>query len=140
MLNEFGRAGTGNAIAIVEDDAEMRSMLKDFLVSLGYEVHAYHSAEEFLKHAASSKRYFSLMISDMQMPGMGGLELLEKMQKENISFPKLMMTASPSSKDERVAISLGACAYLHKPFPLAELIKRLGFIFSSRTAASGVKA
>jgi len=125
MLNEFGRVGKGNAIAIIEDSEDMRSMLQEFLGSLGYEVHAYNSAEEFLPLAHSARHYFSLLVSDVQMPGLTGLELLERLREKNNSLPVILMTVIPNRKEEQIAASLGACAYLEKPFPLSEFIERV---------------
>lgn len=122
MLNEFGRVGNGNAIAIVEDDEEMRSMLTDFLVSIGYEVHTYADAKEFLQVMSSTKNYFSLVISDVHMEGISGLEMLGRLRRRHSFLPVLMMTAAPNAKDQQLAESLGALGYLKKPFSLAELV------------------
>jgi two-component system response regulator AtoC len=122
MLNEFGRVGKGNAIAIVEDDEEMREMLADFLAYMGYEVHAYPNAKEFLEVVGGAKRYFSVVISDVHMDGINGLEMLGRLREIDLFIPALMMTSAPNTRDRKLAESLGAAAYLRKPFTLAELI------------------
>jgi len=125
MLNEAGRLGVGRAIALVDDDQEMRSMLEDYLSSFGLEVHSFPGPREFLKSMEESKGHFSLVVSDVNMPGTNGLEMLTTARKSRPDLPAVLMTAAPNSKDEAAAMSLGVRAYLKKPFRLSELLSQV---------------
>lgn len=137
MLDEAGRWGCARAIALVEDDEEMRSVLHDFLSAAGYEVHAYASAAHFLAVFGLSAPSFALVISDMHMPGPGGVELLRETRRMRPELPVILMTALPSASDEQSVRALGANVYLHKPFPLKDLLSQIQWSLLAPAVAAG---
>lgn len=138
MWNEYGRVGPGNAIALIDDDQEMRAMLQDVLAEEGFEVHGFESASEYLRTAGAANRYFSLILSDVNMPGSSGIDLLRSLRESNGRTPVLLMTAAPNAADERAAQGLGVGAYMRKPFRLHELLTQVRATLAvAKAAASG---
>ncbi|WP_263359933.1 response regulator transcription factor [Acidicapsa ligni] len=107
-------------IAIVDDDFRIRESLVNLLEAEEYAVKAYSSAEEFI--ADNERTVVDCLISDISMPGIGGLELLQRMRSEHPAIPVIMITARGRRFDEEPFIKAGAQAILHKPFDCAELL------------------
>ena len=108
-------------ILVVDDELSMREFLKILLEKEGYEVTTASEAAiaiEFIK-----KQPFDLVLSDIKMPGMGGLSLLEKIKEVNSSIPVIMITAFASPENAVVAMKSGAFDYITKPFKVDEIIK-----------------
>lgn len=80
-------------IAVVDDDESVRAALKSLLRSSGYEVHTYPGAVEFLDGKALANTH--CLISDIQMPGMSGIELHEQLGAMGIRIPTIFITAYP---------------------------------------------
>jgi len=110
-------------ISIVDDDPSMRAALSGLVRSLGHEVRAFASAEEFL--ASDELSQFSCTITDIQMPGMNGFELARQLSLRHGSVPIIMITARTEPDLERQAISSGAACFLRKPFPAESLMSCL---------------
>jgi DNA-binding NtrC family response regulator len=100
-------------ILIIDDDAVACEFLQEALSREGYEVVAYTSALEAL--AQDLSRY-DLLMSDIRMPGMDGLQFLSQVQKKWPELPVILMTAYGSLETTMEAISLGAWDYISKPF------------------------
>ncbi|MFN6972343.1 MAG: response regulator, partial [Rheinheimera sp.] len=101
-------------ILVVEDDAGLREALVDTLNLAQYQVIAADSAEQAMQLLKQHK--IRLVISDVQMGGMSGLELLKSIKLNYNNIPVLMMTAYATVNDAVQAIRLGAVDYLAKPF------------------------
>jgi FixJ family two-component response regulator len=117
---------TGLLISIVDDDASMREALVGFVRSLGYEVRGFASAEDFL--ASNELGRFACAITDIQMPGMNGLELKRELSIHHDSLPVIMITARAEPGIEEKAMSSGATCFLRKPFEaemLANCLQRV---------------
>ncbi len=106
-------------ILVVDDDASIRNMLVIVLKEENYEVIAADSSESALKQLKSGG--FDLVISDIKMPGISGIELLKKIKVINPDVPVIMITAFASANDAVEAMKLGAEDYITKPFNLDEL-------------------
>jgi DNA-binding NtrC family response regulator len=106
-------------ILVVDDDPGQRSLLQTFLSDLGLEIVLAASGAEALKTLAAQK--FDMMISDVRMPGMTGLELFERLRETNSTLPVLLVTAFPQVRDAVAATRHGAVNYLEKPIDLDEL-------------------
>ena len=104
----------GHLISIVDDDPSMRTALAGLVRSLGHEVRAFASAEEFL--ASSEIARFSCTITDIQMPGMNGFELKRALGLRHSAVPVIMITARTDPDLEKEAMSSGAACFLRKPF------------------------
>lgn len=101
-------------ICIVDDDDYVRVSLGSLLRSYGYAIRLFESAETFLEsHAASAT---DCLVSDIQMPGMSGLQMYEILLSQGMSPPVIFITAAFDDASRFTAHRLGAAGYLLKPF------------------------
>jgi FixJ family two-component response regulator len=109
-------ATTGNnrAVAIVDDDEEVRVALGGLLKSAGLAARAFESAEEFIE--SGQQFQVACLITDIRMPGMSGLELQAKLNAEGCSIPIVFITAHGDAKMRMQALRAGAVEFLAKPF------------------------
>jgi FixJ family two-component response regulator len=107
-------------IAIVDDDESMREAVKGLMKSLGYRVEAAATAQEFL--SSRHVRRTSCLITDMQMPGMTGLELYQRLSTSGKPIPTILITAYPDDGVRERALSAGVIGYLSKPFEEDDLL------------------
>ena len=110
-------------ILVVEDDADIASLLGRELRGLGHTVDAVRLAEDAL-HAARSNDY-ALMIIDLGLPDGDGLDLVREMRRRAIEVPILMLTARCKVEDRVIGLSCGADDYLVKPFAVPEMRARV---------------
>lgn len=108
-------------ILVIEDDAELLGVLTALLGSEGHEVTGAPSGEQAL--AAAAQTSFDLVIADVRMEGMSGLDAIEKVKAEDSGVKSLVITGYASEEDSIRAISLGVEAYLKKPFSLDDLLE-----------------
>jgi len=108
-----------STILVVDDELSMREFLKILLEKEGYQAVTASDGEKALK--AIEMQEFDLVISDIRMPGMGGLELLDSAKKVNPDLPFIMITAFASPEDAVQAMKHGAYDYITKPFKLSEI-------------------
>jgi FixJ family two-component response regulator len=106
-------------ISIIDDDASVRAAADNFLSSLGYRVHTFASAEDFLKSARLADS--SCVVADVQMPGMSGLDLLKTIRSRGNDIPFIFITAFPSESIRARAAKAGADGLLDKPFACSVL-------------------
>ena len=109
-------ATTGNnkAVAIVDDDEEVRVALGGLLKSAGLAARAFESAEEFIE--SGQQFQVDCLITDIRMPGMSGLELQAKLNAEGCRIPIVFITAHGDAKMRMQALRAGAVEFLAKPF------------------------
>jgi DNA-binding NtrC family response regulator len=107
-------------ILIVDDDPGQRSLLNLFLQSQGFETALADSGERALEILPSGN--FDMMISDVRMPGLTGLETLRRVRQQNATLPVLLVTAYADIREAVGAMRDGALNYLAKPIDLDELL------------------
>ena len=107
-------------ILIVDDDHGQRSLLETFLRGHGYQTQSAASGEAALQ--LLSEEPFAMMISDVRMPGMSGLETLRRVRQKHLALPVLLVTAFADIRSAVTAMRDGAVNYLAKPIDLDELI------------------
>ena len=117
-------------IAIVDDDESFRRATMSFIRSLGYAVLQFASAEAFLK--SDHLHDADCVISDVQMPGMNGLELQNKLIVRRPRLPIIFVTAFSEMRVRAQALSAGAIGFLAKPFSDEELITCLNAALAAR--------
>jgi FixJ family two-component response regulator len=100
-------------IAILDDDEGVRTSLSSLVRSLGHDVRTYASATQFLADVDAGDP--DCLITDMQMPGMTGAQLLDALTARERRFPVIVMTAFPSNGMRDRVLAAGALAYLVKP-------------------------
>lgn len=108
------------SIIIVEDEKIVRLSLTDALKAEGHSVLAFEDGNDAL--AILEEGQFSLVITDIRLPGAGGADILRKSLAESPSTPVIMMTAYGNIKDAVEAMKLGAFDYISKPFDLDEML------------------
>ncbi len=108
-----------STILVVDDELSMREFLKILLEKEGHQAVTAQDGEKALKIIDTQE--FDLVISDIRMPGMGGLELLEHVKKKHSDLPFVMITAFASPEDAVQAMKHGAYDYITKPFKLDEI-------------------
>jgi FixJ family two-component response regulator len=107
-------------ISIVDDDRSLRHALVRLVRSLGYETRGFDSAEEFAASSAMSNS--ACVITDIQMPGMSGIELKQLLVERCCLVPVIMITARHEQGLEERAHAAGAACFLRKPFATTLLI------------------
>jgi FixJ family two-component response regulator len=107
-------------ISIVDDDNLVRESLRDLIDSFGYEVVTFESAERFLESGRLGET--SCLITDLQMPGLSGLDLQSRLLAEGQRIPVIFLTAFPEERFRRRAMNAGAVGFLSKPFDEGSLI------------------
>lgn len=110
-------------ILVAEDQTDIRNLLVLNLRSAGYEV--MEVADGLAALASETARSHDLLILDLMMPGMDGLEVCKALRSRGCSTPILMLTAKSTELDRVLGLELGADDYLTKPFSLAELLARV---------------
>ncbi len=104
---------------ILEDDEEMRSLLKDFFEEEGFEVASVSNGVDAL--GKLSEDHFDLVITDIRMPGLTGLDILPRIRRLKPVTPIIVMTAYGSDDVRRRSLERGATTYLEKPIRLSKL-------------------
>jgi FixJ family two-component response regulator len=110
-------------ISIIDDDALARDGIRELVESLGYESLTFVSAEHFLESGCVERT--SCLITDIQMPGLSGLELQEKLHAQGCRTPIILITAYPSEWQRNRALGAGAIGFLSKPFEERSLVECL---------------
>jgi len=119
-------------ILIVDDESAIRRALRPPLLELGFQVVEASRGEEALLQLRASA--FDVVLLDVNMPGIGGMETLRRIRAFAPRLPILMLTVRDQEEDKVAALDLGADDYVTKPFSTRELIARI------RTAVRRVRA
>jgi len=132
LLDQAGRGGglgarlTGTEptlpglIAVVDDDASFREALTDILLFWGFGVESFESAEHVL--AWPGLEAFDAFLLDVQMPGLSGLQLIDRLRADQVTAPVILVTSRNDPATRKQAERAGALSLLGKPFNADELI------------------
>ena len=117
-----GQSGQNHSkhIFLIDDDESMRTVLKGMLEFLGFQVHVYASAIEFLK--VSMQAAPAVIITDMQMPDMSGVELQAELLKRGRQIPIIFISGESTLPQTISAMKQGAIEFLLKPFERDQLL------------------
>jgi two-component system response regulator MprA len=116
---------TGMAILVVDDDRAVRDALRRALTMQGYDVDLAADGEEALLKIRSHPNAFDLVVLDVLMPRLDGLDLTRRLRADGNELPILMLTARDEISDRVAGLEAGADDYLVKPFALEELVARI---------------
>ena len=122
-------------ILVVEDEALIADAVAARLRSEGYEVHLAADGPSGVEHAQRWEP--DLVILDLMLPGLDGLEVCRRIQKDR-HLPVLMLTARDDETDLVIGLAVGADDYLTKPFSMRELVARVQALFRRLDALAGI--
>ena len=114
-------------ILVIEDDQDIASLVKMHLQDTGYDVQWIQDGPAGLQEALS--RSYDLIILDLKLPGLNGLDICQNLRSKPKYTPILMLTARSSELDRVLGLEIGADDYLTKPFSIRELLARVNALF-----------
>jgi len=126
------------SVLIVDDDADIRSLLSDLLTDAGYAIRLAKTGEEAI--AAVTKREPDLVMMDIKLPDQDGIGLLRRLKQEHPELEVIVMTAFGGSSSAIKAMEHGAYDYVAKPFDVDDLLATLKRVFEHADMASEVSA
>jgi two-component system, OmpR family, copper resistance phosphate regulon response regulator CusR len=112
-------------ILIAEDDPAIVSFLVKGLKAEGYATAVAHAGDEASAVLASPFEEFDLVLLDLGLPGMSGLDVLSALRRRDASLPVIILTARAETADKVRGLEMGANDYVTKPFSFAELLARI---------------
>ncbi|MGI9263079.1 MAG: response regulator [Woeseiaceae bacterium] len=130
----MGVEQTTARLLLIDDDQDLGSMLSDFLDAERLQLTVATSGEAGLRKLSGED--FSLLVLDIMLPGMNGLEVLKKIRQTS-NVPVIMLTARGDDVDRIIGLEIGADDYLAKPFNPRELVARIKAILRRSQTSSG---
>ena len=112
-----------SSVLVVEDNADMREAIGDYLTDSGYIVHAAGSAEEAQQKSMPNKS--DIAVLDISLPGMTGLSFTKELKSQGFDGPIIAITARDTVEDKILGLGVGMDDYIVKPFDLRELVARI---------------
>ncbi len=119
-------------VLIAEDENDLRDVLEAYLTHAGYEAVTAKNGAEALEYSRGGD--LDVVVMDIMMPVMDGVEALGRMRQEGNNVPVLLLTAKAEVKDRIAGLDAGADDYLSKPFAMGELLARLRSLTRRGTA------
>jgi len=110
-------------ILIIEDDRDIADLISIHVNDIGFETEKVHDGKEGLIRAMED--VYELIILDLKLPGMEGLEICRKLRMEKIDTPIIMLTSKSEEIDKVLGLEIGADDYMTKPFSIRELLARV---------------
>ncbi|WP_230473413.1 response regulator [Dyella choica] len=114
-------------VLVLDDDAELRSMLRRYLGDHGFDVRAVENPEQLDRYL--QREPYDALVLDLMMPGEDGLSVCRRLRAAGQTIPVLMLTARGDPIDRILGLEMGADDYLSKPFDPRELVARLRAMF-----------
>jgi two-component system response regulator AtoC len=125
-------------ILIADDDAAIRGLLRTFLESEGYSISEAQTGGEVVK-LISNGHNVDLLLMDLRMPELSGIEILQKIEDQSLDVPVVLMTAFGTSNIAIKAIQLGAHDYITKPFELEDVLVAIQRFFEYQELSDEVR-
>ena len=116
-------------VYVIDDDRSMARSLSRLLTISQWKARNFATAEDFLSELDALPNGF--LVVDVQLPGISGLELLERLQELKLAWPAILMSGSDDEGVEHQALRLGAKTFLHKPFAPQVLLDALEAMLAS---------
>jgi two-component system KDP operon response regulator KdpE len=132
-ISKVGMTTNRARVLVVDDDSQIRRVMRTTLVTQGYEVDEAGSGERAVEFLRSSK--YDLILLDINLPGMTGIETCREI-RANASVPIIMLTVRDAAGDKIEALDSGAQDYVTKPFSMGEMLARIRAVFR-RTIPTG---
>lgn len=123
-------------ILVIEDDPAISSGIRESLESEGYRIAVENDGEAGFAAAHNSSP--DLILLDIMLPSMSGLEICKKLREEGVNTPVILLTSRSTESDKLLGFDLGADDYVTKPFSIRELIARIKSILKRRGAIQDV--
>ena len=116
-------------VLVVDDEARMRKLIKDFLVQKGYSILEAEDGEKALEIFEENKNQIGIILLDVMMPKLDGWSVLRQI-RQNSKVPIIMLTARGEEQDELFGFELGVDEYISKPFSPKILVARVEAILN----------
>lgn len=130
----------GNHVLYVDDEPSVILLMKRLLCRAGFRVAGYSSPGEALDAFLETPDLFDVLVSDLSMPGMDGLELIRRVLAHRPGFPVVLVSGCVPPEERRVAERLGVSAILDKDDASSRLVPALGQIVPPRSAPAELQA
>lgn len=126
-------------ILLLEDEYSLRISIEEFLTDIGYEVDGFMDGQE--AYEAVYDKYYDILLLDIKVPSMSGLEVLRKLRGDGMVMPAIFLTSMTDVQDLKEGYKRGCCDYIRKPFDLEELELRIeqAIISASEDSSSTVE-
>jgi two-component system OmpR family response regulator len=121
-------------LLLIEDDLKIASFVSKGLKQAGFAVDHVHDGEEGLRLALSEP--YDIAIIDIMLPSLDGLTLIEKLRRQKINVPVLILSAKRSVDDRVKGLQTGSDDYMTKPFAFSELVARVQALIRRSTGAT----
>ena len=118
-------------ILLLEDEYSLRISIEEFLADIGYEVDGFTDGLE--AYDAIYEKAYDLLLLDINVPSLSGLELLRKLRADTLKMPAIFLTSMTDMQDLKEGYKRGCCDYIRKPFDLEELELRIEQALASFT-------
>lgn len=129
--------GVRRRVLVVEDEPDLARVVKRHVESIDCEVHIASTGEDAVDKAAEG---FDLVLLDVMLPGIDGMEVCRRLRLRRQYMPVLMLTARSSDIDKVLGLESGADDYLTKPFSVQELLARIKAMFRRMDVMSSSRA
>lgn len=124
------------SIAIIEDDPNIRNLIKIVLSVLNVPIDEFDNGWKGLD--AMTQKKYSLLVLDLMLPGVNGMEICRRIRQSNSQMSILMLTSKSEEEDKIAGLDLGADDYLTKPFSNGELLARVKALLRRSEVRSGI--
>ncbi|GAB4329102.1 MAG: hypothetical protein Kow0037_03950 [Calditrichia bacterium] len=119
-------------ILVIDDDELIISLLTEYFTDLGYSITSFRNAEEALKYIQKPDNPLDMVMSDINLPGRSGIDLVRIIRETRVGLPVVLITGSKTLDTAIQAIKVGAHDYITKPFDLASVRKTVERVFKTQ--------